>query len=131
MTPTPNIKERPVQTRLTEAFGIRYPLVCAPMALVTGGRLAAAVAGWWAGIVGGGYAGVLGGEPDLSSFDRRARRSSRLHHMGSERAFMPSVREPFPSCVFLSFGDAKPFAAGRRGGAIDLPGAEPEDVDRA
>jgi nitronate monooxygenase len=36
------------------------------MALVTGGRLAAAVSrAGGLGIVGGGYAGLLGGEPDL------------------------------------------------------------------
>lgn len=32
-----------MRTRLTESFGIKYPIVCAPMALVTGGALAAAV----------------------------------------------------------------------------------------
>ena len=26
-----------ISTRLTERFGIRHPIVCAPMALVTGG----------------------------------------------------------------------------------------------
>src|SRR2546430_9116174 len=58
--------EMSMRTRLTEAFGIPYPIVCAPMALVTGGRLAAAVSrAGGLGIVGGGYAGTLGGEPDL------------------------------------------------------------------
>jgi nitrilase len=33
-----------ISTRLTERFGIRHPIVCAPMALVTGGALAAAQA---------------------------------------------------------------------------------------
>jgi NAD(P)H-dependent flavin oxidoreductase YrpB (nitropropane dioxygenase family) len=32
-----------MRTRLTEAFRIEHPSECAPMALVTGGRLAAAV----------------------------------------------------------------------------------------
>jgi nitronate monooxygenase len=32
-----------ISTRLTERFGIRHPIVCAPMAWVTGGALAAAV----------------------------------------------------------------------------------------
>jgi len=31
-----------ISTRLTERFGIRHPIVCAPMALVTGGAVAAA-----------------------------------------------------------------------------------------
>ena len=55
-----------MRTRLTETFGIPYPIVCAPMALVAGGRLAAAVSrAGGLGIVGGGFAGTLGGEPDL------------------------------------------------------------------
>jgi hypothetical protein len=32
-----------ITTRLTERFGIQHPIVCAPMALVTGEALAAAV----------------------------------------------------------------------------------------
>jgi len=32
-----------ISPRLTERFGIRHPIVCAPMAFVTGGSLAAAV----------------------------------------------------------------------------------------
>ena len=58
--------EHRIRTRLTEAFGVRHPIVCAPMALVTGGHLAAAVSrAGGLGVVGGGYAGTLGGEPDV------------------------------------------------------------------
>jgi nitronate monooxygenase len=32
-----------IRTRLTELFRIEHPILCAPMALVTGGELAAAV----------------------------------------------------------------------------------------
>jgi L-alanine-DL-glutamate epimerase-like enolase superfamily enzyme len=32
-----------IGTRLTQRFGIRHPVLCAPMAYVTGGALAAAV----------------------------------------------------------------------------------------
>ena len=57
-----------ISTRLTERFGIRHPIVCAPMALVTGGALAAAVShAGGLGIVGGAYAGTVGGEPDLGT----------------------------------------------------------------
>ena len=46
--------EGTIRTRLTELFRIKHPILCAPMALVTGGELAAAVSaqvGWesWAG----------------------------------------------------------------------------------
>ena len=43
-----------MRTRLTDAFGIQHPIICAPMALITGGRLAAAVSSAGGlGIVGG------------------------------------------------------------------------------
>ena len=46
-----------ISTRLTERFGIRNPIICAPMAYVTGGALAVAVSrAGGLGIVGGGYA---------------------------------------------------------------------------
>src|SRR2546430_17122691 len=55
-----------MRTRLTEAFGIRHPIVCAPIGLVTGGRLAAAVsAAGGLGIIGGGHARTPRGEPGL------------------------------------------------------------------
>jgi nitronate monooxygenase len=113
-----------MRTRLTEAFGIQYPIVCAPMALVTGGRLAAAVSdAGGLGIVGGGYAGILGGEPDLAQ---------ELGHVRGHRfgigfitwalARVPHVLDEAlsysPACVFLSFGDPRPFAERiRQGGA--------------
>lgn len=45
-----------IRTALTEKFGLEYPLVLAPMAGVSGGRLAATVSNAGAlGLVGGGY----------------------------------------------------------------------------
>ena len=46
-----------MKTRLTEFFGIDHPIVSAPMALASGGELAAAVSsGGGLGLIGGGYA---------------------------------------------------------------------------
>ncbi len=105
-----------MQTRLTETFGIHYPIICAPMALITGGRLAAAVSSAGGlGIVGGGYAGTLGGEPDLQE---------ELAHVRGQKfgvgfitwalARAPCLLDETlghaPLCVFLSFGDPRPFA---------------------
>lgn len=105
-----------MRTRLTEAFGIRHPIVCAPMALTTGGRLAAAVSSAGGlGIVGGGYAGILGGEPDLKQ---------ELAHLQGHKfgigfitwalARVPHVLDEVlshsPLCIFLSFGDPRPFS---------------------
>ncbi len=105
-----------MKTRLTEAFGIQYPIVCAPMAMVAGGRLAAAVSrAGGLGIVGGGYAGTLGGEPDLGK--ELAHVQGRKFGVGfitwalaRVAAVLDEALTHSPSCVFFSFGDAGPFA---------------------
>ena len=113
-----------MRTRLTEAFGIKHPVLCAPMALITGGRLAAAVSdAGGLGVVGGGYAGTLGGEPDLQQ--ELVHVQARKFGVGFitwalERApnLLDQVLAHSPDCVFLSFGDARQFAPQiRRGGA--------------
>jgi nitronate monooxygenase len=86
------------------------------MALITGGRLAAAVsAAGGLGIVGGGYAGIYGGEPDLAQ---------ELAHVRGQKfgigfitwalarapQLLDEVLEHSPYCVFLSFGDPGPFS---------------------
>jgi len=106
-----------ISTRFTEHFGIKHPIVCAPMAFVTGGALAAAVCrAGGLGIVGGGYAGTLGGDLDLETELSRAK----LGNFGVGFITWALARAPemltkalqhSPSCVFLSFGDPRPFAA--------------------
>jgi nitronate monooxygenase len=105
-----------IRTRFTDQFALRHPIVCAPMALVTGGRLARAVSrAGGLGIVGGGYAGVLGGEPDLGEELALARGET----FGVGFITWALARAPErldealahgPACVFLSFGDPGPFA---------------------
>jgi len=105
-----------MHTRLTQAFGLRYPIVSAPMGLISGGRLAAAVsAAGGLGLVGGGYAGLLGAEPDL----HQELALVRGHTYGIGFITWALARNPglldemlshHPACVFLSFGDARPFA---------------------
>src|SRR3984893_19252872 len=105
-----------MKTRFTEAFGIQYPILCAPMAMVAGGRLAAAVTrAGGLGIVGGGYAGTLGGEPDLQQELAHVR--GQVFGVGFitwalERAphMLDLALGQSPQCVFLSFGDPRPFA---------------------
>src|ERR1700686_4563688 len=104
--------EDKIRTRLTELFRIEHPILCAPMALVTGGELAKAVSeAGGLGIVGGGYAGILGGEPDLEQ--ELTRVQGRTFGVGFitwalERAphMLDLALSHSPSCVFLSFGDA-------------------------
>jgi nitronate monooxygenase len=108
--------ETKIKTRLTERWGIRHPIVCAPMALVAGGELAAAVTrAGGLGIVGGGYAGALGGEPDLNAELVRAKKEKfgvGFITWALERLprILTAALKHRPFCVFLSFGDARPFA---------------------
>jgi len=109
--------EDTIRTRLTERFGLKHPILCAPMALVTGGELAAAVSrSGGLGIIGGGYAGILGGEPDLEAEIERARPERfgiGFITWALERAptMLTKALKHSPFCVFLSFGDPRPFAA--------------------
>ena len=105
-----------ISTRLTERFGLRHPIVCAPMAYVTGGALAAAVSrAGGLGIVGGGYAGTVGGEPDLET--ELARAKSEKFGVGfitwalaRSPKMLAKALQHSPFCIFLSFGDPRPFA---------------------
>lgn len=105
-----------IATRLTERFKLQHPIVCAPMALVTGGKLAAAVTkAGGLGVLGGGYAGTHGGEPDLDEEYRAAGNTPigigfitwAVHH-APERIEWALAKKP--ACLFLSFGELQPFA---------------------
>jgi nitronate monooxygenase len=106
-----------IRTRFTDRFGIRHPIICAPMAYVTGGALAAAVTrAGGLGIVGGGYAGSVAGEPDLEAELTRAKSGKfgvGFITWALEQApeMLPKALRYSPCCVFLSFGDPRPFAA--------------------
>jgi nitronate monooxygenase len=106
-----------ISTRLTQRFGIKHPILCAPMAYVTGGALAAAVSrAGGLGIVGGGYAGTLGGEPDLDTelaLAKAGKFGVGFITWSLERApeMLSKALRYSPFCVFLSFGDPSPFVA--------------------
>jgi nitronate monooxygenase len=115
-----------VKTRLTEEFGIRHPILCAPMALICGGCLVAAVSdAGGLGILGGGYAGALGGEPDLEK--ELALVKGRKFGVGfitwaldrAPQALEESLKHS-PYCVFLSFGEPKTYANKIRGARAKL-----------
>lgn len=106
-----------IRTRLTERFGIKHPILCAPMAYVTGGVLAAAVSrAGGLGIVGGGYAGTMAGEPDLDTELALAKTEKFgvgfiAWSLESAPRMLTGALQYSPFCVFLSFGDASPFVA--------------------
>lgn len=114
-----------LSTRFTERFQLDHPIVCAPMALITGGTLAGAVsAAGGLGILGGGYAGGLGAEPDLmAQYDLAGN-----NRIGAGVITWAAMRNPQvvdgllerqPACLFLSFGDPAELAAKAR--AADIP----------
>ena len=110
-------KDAMISTRLTERFGIRHPIICAPMAMVTGGALTAAVSrAGGIGIVGGGYAGTLGAELDLETELERAKPGKFgvgfiSWALSRSPKMLTAALRHSPFCVFLSFGDPRPFAA--------------------
>lgn len=106
-----------ISTRLTERFGIRHPILCAPMAYAAGGALAAAVSRVGGlGIVAGGYAGTVAGEPDLDAELARAKSGKFgvgfiAWALAQAPKMLSKALQHSPFCVFLSFGDPRPFAA--------------------
>ena len=99
-------------TRLTEFFGIEHPILLAPMAEVSGGRLAAAVtAAGGLGLIGGGYgdAGWLqrqfdeaqGARVGIGFITWSLARNPELLDMALARQ---------PATIMLSFGDPGAFA---------------------
>lgn len=104
-------------TRLTARFGLRYPILNAPMALIAGGALAGAVTrAGGLGLIGGGYAGTLGAEPDLAQEYAEARGARvgigfitwTLHQAPQALEAALALN---PACMFLSFTNPAPFAA--------------------
>jgi nitronate monooxygenase len=101
-----------VKTRLTEFFGIEHPIVSAPMALISGGRLAAAVtSSGGLGFIGGGY-----GDSDWL---QREFGLAEGHKVGCGFITWSLARKPElldqtlerqPVTIMLSFGDLQPFA---------------------
>jgi nitronate monooxygenase len=103
-----------VKTALTEAFGLKYPIVLAPMGSVAGGRLAAEVSNSGGlGLVGGGY-----GDPDwlreeLSLARDKARRpwGVGLITWCATQEIVDLALSYEPNAFMLSFGDSSPYAS--------------------
>lgn len=101
-----------LRTTFTELFGIRYPIVLAPMADSAGGRLAAAVSeAGGLGLVGGGR-----GRPDW--LDREltivAANTTKPWGVGflawaADAGVVARALSRRPAAVMLAFGDPRPF----------------------
>ena len=103
-----------IRTALTEAFGLEYPIVLAPMASVSGGRLAAAVSkSGGLGLVGGGY-----GDPDWLREELSLARGEARRPWGVGLITWCANQETVelalsyePSAFMLSFGDPSPYTS--------------------
>lgn len=102
-----------LRTRLTERLGIEHPIISAPMAFVSGGRLAAAVSqAGGLGLIGGGY-----GDAGWLEEQFRAAGNTSVGcgfitwSLMKEPHLLDLVLERDPAALFLSFGDPAPFAA--------------------
>ena len=101
-----------IRTRLTEALGIRLPILSAPMALAAGGKLAAAVtAAGGLGMIGGGY-----GDADWLDQQFAAAGNARVGcgfitwSLARQPELLTRVLAHSPAVLMLSFGDPTPFA---------------------
>jgi nitronate monooxygenase len=111
-----------MKTRLTEFFGIEHPIVSAPMAQISGGRLAAAVSsGGGLGLIGGGYGDSAWLQREFGLADG-ARVGCGFITWSLARA--PELLEETlawqPATVMLSFGGLQPFAERVRAAGIPV-----------
>lgn len=103
-----------IHTRLTELFGLEYPIVLAPMGAAAGGELAAAISNAGGlGLVGGGF----GNNPALLTreLDALKTRTKRKWGVGliTWRASEDALRIALsykPDAFWLSFGDPLKFS---------------------
>ena len=112
----------PLKTALTEALDITHPIVSAPMAMVAGGALAAAVTkAGGLGLIGGGY-----GDRDWIECELRAAGNARVGigfitwRLADRPELLDMALERAPAAVFLSFGDPAPFAARAREAGVPV-----------
>jgi nitronate monooxygenase len=102
-----------IHTRLTDMFGLQYPIVLAPMGGVSGGRLAAEVSNAGGlGLVGGGYGDSGWLRQQLYLVKRECRRAWGVGFItwSVDRKMIELALEHAPWAIMLSFGDPAPYA---------------------
>ena len=120
-------------TALTALFGLRHPIVLAPMGNVAGGRLAAAVTNAGAlGIVGGGYGDAqwVRRELDLARENAKGPWGIGFITWSMKPELLELALSYRPAAFFLSFGDPRPHAAAIRAAGCRLV-CQVQDLDGA
>jgi len=106
-----NASGQHIITRLTQKFGMRVPIVSAPMAGAAPGLLAAAVSdAGGLGLIGGGYCDI-----DIkAAFEETTKADVGIGFITWKLAERPEILHKAlaykPKAVMLSFGDPRPFA---------------------
>ena len=102
-----------LKTRLTEKLGIEHPILLAPMNVIAGGRLAAAVSNAGGlGIIGGGY-----GDSDWLEQQFTAAGNARVGcgfitwSMARDPTLLDQALAKQPAALMLSFGELEPHAS--------------------
>src|ERR1700690_1690050 len=102
-----------IRNRLTQTLGIEHPVLLAPMDIVSGGRLAAAVShAGGLGLLGGGY-----GKSDWIDHEWDPAGNARFGcgfitwSLAQHPAVLVRALARQPAAIMLSFGDPRPFAA--------------------
>jgi nitronate monooxygenase len=104
----------PISTPLTSLLGVKHPVLSAPMAIIAGARLVAAVgeAGGF-GILGGGY-----GEKDWLERETAKLQNGKTQFgigfitwsLAKQPELLDVALKAKPRAIMLSFGDPRPFA---------------------
>ncbi|HTY34072.1 nitronate monooxygenase [Mycobacterium sp.] len=121
-----------LKTRLTEFLGIEHPIMLAPMAGVSGGRLAAAVtSAGGLGLIGGGY-----GDKDWLELEFDRARPTRVGcgfitwSLSRTPELLDAALARQPATIMLSFGELQPFAGRIRAAGVPLT-AQVQNLDHA
>jgi nitronate monooxygenase len=119
-------------TRLTEFFGIENPILLAPMATISGGRLAAAVtAAGGLGLIGGGYCDPKWLQSEIGQADgARVGYGFITWSLARNRAVLDVALAQQPATVMLSFGDMRQFADRVHAAGVPLT-AQVQNLDHA
>jgi len=101
-----------IVTAVTEMFGLRHPVILAPMGGVSGGLLAATVSNAGGlGLVGGGYGDPVWLRAELSRVKEETRHpwGVGLITWSIERSTFDLAMSYRPDAFMLSFGDPRPY----------------------
>lgn len=100
-----------IRTALTERLGIAAPVLLAPMAIVSGGALAAAVSrAGGLGFIGGGYGDAAWMDEQLGlAGNQRVGVGFITWSLARRPELLERSLDNAPAAVWLSFGDARPF----------------------